>query len=118
AWLFVLGGIATAFGVPVPPLGAGLLSGLWFIAIGWFLNRTAKANYQQVRTRELLEDVPVFRLMRMDVPAVSPNLPVNTLVHDWIEGSNELTFPVIDNGQMVGLVALEDVRKVKRDSWE
>ena len=82
------------------------------------MNRTAKANYQQVRTRELLEDVPVFRLMRMDVPAVSPDLPVNTLVHDWIEGSDELTFPVIDNGQMVGLVALEDVRKVKRDSWE
>ena len=118
AWVFVLGGIAMSFGLPVPPFEAGLLSGLWFMFIGWFLNRTAKANYHQVLTRELLEDVPVFRLMRMDVPAVSPDLPVNTLVQDWIEGSDELTFPVIENGQMVGLVALEDVRKVKRDSWE
>ena len=118
AWLFVLCGIAMVFGVPVPPFAAGLLSGLWLMFIGWFLNRTAQANYQQVRTRELLEDVPVYRLMRMDVPAVSPDLPVNALVHDWIEGTDELTFPVIDKGQMVGLVALEDVRKVKRDSWE
>jgi hypothetical protein len=32
--------------------------------IGWFLNRTAQANHQQVRTG-LLEDVPVYRLMRL-----------------------------------------------------
>jgi Zn-dependent protease/CBS domain-containing protein len=118
AWLFVLSGIAMAIGIPVPPFGAGVLGGLWLMFIGWFLNRTAQANHRQVRTRELLEDVPVYRLMRMDVPSVSPELPVNTLVHDWIEGTDELTFPVIENGEMVGLVTLEDVHKVKRDSWE
>ena len=118
AWLFVLCGVVTAFGIPVPPFGAGLLSGMWLIFIGWFLNRSAQGHYHQARTRELLDDVPVYQLMRLDVPAVSPELPVNTLVHDWIEGTDELTFPVIDNGEMVGLVSLEDVHKVKRDSWE
>ena len=122
AWLFVLCGIALAFGLPVPlvvPLfGAGLVSGLSFMFIGWLLSRTARANFQEARTRELLQDVPVYRLMHLDVAAVSPDLAVNALVHDWIEGTDQLTFPVIDNGQMVGLVALEDVRKVKRDSWE
>ncbi|HEV8486164.1 MAG TPA: site-2 protease family protein [Blastocatellia bacterium] len=118
AWLFVLCGIAMIFGVPVPLFGAGLLGGMWLMFIGWFLSRTAQANYHEVRTRELLDDVPVYRLMRLDVPAVSPELPVNALVHDWIQGTDELTFPVIDKGQMVGVVALEDVHKVKRDSWE
>ena len=118
AWLFVLGGVAVAFGVPVPPFGSGVLSGLWLIFIGWFLHRSGQAHYHEVRTREILEDVPVYRLMRLDVSAVSPELPVNTLMHDWIEGTDELTFPVLDNGEMIGLVTLEDVHKVKRDSWE
>ena len=118
SWLFLLSGVAMAFGIPVPPFGAGLLNGMWLIFIGWFLYKSAQAHYHQARTSELLDDVPVYQLMRLDVPAVSPELPVTTLVHDWIEGTDELTFPVIDNGQMVGLVTLEDVHKVKRDSWE
>jgi Zn-dependent protease/predicted transcriptional regulator len=118
AWLFVLCGVAMAFGIPVPLFGAGLLSGMWLMFIGWFLHRSGQAHYHQVRTRELLDDVPVYQLMRMDVPAVSPELRVNMLVHDWMEGTDELTFPVIYNGEMIGVVTLEDVHKVKRDSWE
>jgi CBS domain-containing protein len=56
--------------------------------------------------------------MRLNVPAVSPDLTVSGLVYDWILGNDERAFPVVANGHLAGLVCLEDVRKLPRDAWE
>jgi Zn-dependent protease/predicted transcriptional regulator len=118
SWFFILAGIAMAIGIPFPVSGTGFISGLLMAFIGWLLNNAAQASYKQVLTKELLEDIPVYRLMRIDVPAVPPDLPVNVLVQDWIGGTDELSFPVIDHGNMLGFVAVEDIHKVKKDSWD
>jgi CBS domain-containing protein len=118
SWLFILAGIAMAIGIPFPIVGSGLISGLLLTFIGWLLNNAAQASYKQVLTKGLLEDIPVYRLMRIDVPVVPPDLPVNVLVQDWLGGTDELSFPVIDHGNMLGFVAVEDIHKVKKDSWD
>src|SRR5262245_41591885 len=76
-WLFIIAGAAMIFGVNLPFFGTGLVSGLWLIFIGWFLSSAARSSYQQSVVRDLLDDVPVFRLMRPrpDVPTVTPSLP-------------------------------------------
>src|SRR5690606_29192132 len=84
AWLFIIGGIAMAFGVRIPIFGTGLLNGLWLAFIGWFLNNAAVQGYQQVVVEDMLEGVPVARLMRPDAPTVSPEMPVSVLVDDFI----------------------------------
>lgn len=117
-WLFILIGIAMVFGVRVPIFGTGLVSGLWLVFIGWFLSDAAVTSYQQTIIRDLLEDVPVYRLMRADVPTVSPTLPISALVYDYVMGTDEHAFPVVENDQMIGLVCLEDIRRVPRDQWE
>jgi CBS domain-containing protein len=33
-------------------------------------------------------------------------------------GTDEHSFPVVDNGQLAGLVCLEDVRKVPKEEWD
>ncbi|GIV98111.1 MAG: peptidase M50 [Herpetosiphonaceae bacterium] len=117
AWIFIGSGIAMVFGVEVPFFGSGL-GGLWLAFIGWFLNSAAIQSYQQLVIQDLLEGVPVQRLMRQNVTAVPPDATVGALINDYLMGTDEQAFPVTDNEQLLGLVCLEDVRQVPRDAWE
>ncbi len=118
AWAFIIAGIAMVFGIQIPFFGTGLISGLWLAFIGWFLNNAASQSYRQVVVSDMLEGVPVSRLMRADIPSVSPDTSVGDLVYNHIMGTDERSFPVINNGILAGLVCLEDVRKVPRDQWD
>jgi Zn-dependent protease/CBS domain-containing protein len=118
AWLFIIAGMAMVFGTKIPFFGTGVINGLWLILIGWFLNVAASQSYQQVVIQDLLEDVPVTLLMRNNVPAVPPDMSVSNLVYKFIIGMGESAFPVVSGDRIVGLVSLEDVRKVPRDDWE
>jgi Zn-dependent protease/predicted transcriptional regulator len=118
AWLMIIGGISMAFGAQIPFFGTGLISGLWLAFIGWFLNSASVQSYQQVVVHDILEGVPVERMMRTDPPTCSPDCSVNRLVHEHIMGTDDQTFPVLDDGRLVGIVTLEDVRKVSRHAWD
>lgn len=117
AWLFIITGISMVFGIQIPILGTGLIAGLWLAFIGWFLNNAASQSYQQVVVQDLLEGVSVSRLMRSNAPTVDPGVPVSRLVYDYIMGTDERAFPVIEGERLVGLVCLEDVRKIPREEW-
>lgn len=117
-WLLIIAGIAMAFGATLPVLGTGFINGLWFAFIGWFLINAAAQSYQQVLIEDLLEGVPVTRLMHEPAPAVSPDMPVSTLVYDHIMRGEERAFPVLDGGHLIGMVYAEDVRKVDRRDWD
>jgi CBS domain-containing protein len=102
----------------LPIFGTGLFSGLWLILIGWFLNSAAVSSYRQTVVRDLLEAVPVFRLMRLNVPTVTPTLPISHLVYDYVMGADERAFPVMEEDRLVGMVCVEDIRKVPREDWD
>jgi Zn-dependent protease/predicted transcriptional regulator len=118
AWLFILAGIAMVFGAQVPLLGTGLINGLWLAFIGWFLSNAATRSYRHVVIQDILADVPVSRIMRRNPPVVPPDITVGTLVHEHVMGSDDYGFPVLQDGTLVGLVTLEDVRGVNRSQWE
>ena len=118
AWLLIFSGIAMTFGARIPLLGTGLSDGLWLAFIGWFLHNAAVQSYQQLMIRDILEDVPVAELMRKTPPIVSPTSTVATLVHNYVMENDDYAFPVMEDGQLQGLVTLDDVRAVTRDAWE
>jgi len=118
AWLMIIGGISMAFGAQIPFFGTGLTSGLWLAFIGWFLNSASVQSYQQVVVHDILEGVAVERMMRTDPPTCLPDCSVNRLVHEHIMRTDDQAFPVLDDGRLVGLVTLEDVRKVSRHAWD
>jgi CBS domain-containing protein len=117
AWLLIITGLAMIFGVQIPILGGGFIGGLWLAFIGWFLHSGAVASYHQVVIQDILEDVPVARIMRSDPPSVQPGITVESLVHDDIMHKDDHAFPVIDDERLVGLVTLEDVRSIPRAAW-
>jgi CBS domain-containing protein len=45
-------------------------------------------------------------------------LTVSHLVYDYLIGTDERAFPVMEEDRLVGLVCLEDVRKVQREAWD
>jgi Zn-dependent protease/CBS domain-containing protein len=119
AWLMILGGIGMVFGVSIPFFGTGLVGGVWLAFIGWFLSNAASQSYRQVVINDMLDDVPVARLMRRDPPLASPDATVSALVYERIMGSDDYGFPVVDGGgALVGVVTLQDVRGVPRQAWD
>jgi Zn-dependent protease/predicted transcriptional regulator len=118
AWLFILAGIMMIFGAQIPLLGEGFINGLWLAFIGWFLNSAAAQSYQQVVVQDLLHGVPVARLMRPNPPTVSSTISISSLVHDYVMGTDDYAFPVVDDGRLVGIVTLADVRPVPRHAWD
>ncbi len=118
AWIFIIMGIAMVFGARVPFFGAGFVNGLWLAFIGWFLNSAAVQSYQRVVVQDVLGGVKVSRVMRRDPPTVSAGATLSQLVDDHVMQTDDYAFPVLDNGQFVGLVTLEDVRSTPRSDWD
>ncbi len=116
-WLMILAGVAMIFGAHIPFFGTGLVSGLWLIFIGWFLSSAASQSYRQLVIHHILEGVPVNRIMRTDIPTASPYMTIEDLVRLLLINSDERSFPVVEDGKLVGLVCIEDLKKVAREEW-
>jgi Zn-dependent protease/predicted transcriptional regulator len=117
AWLLIAAGAAMMLGLRVPVFGTGLLPGLWLAFIGWFLNNAALISYRQLLVREVLEDVPVSRLMQSRYTTISPDISVDAFVHDHLLGSEQRAFPVFDDKRFIGMICLQDIRGISREDW-
>lgn len=65
--------------------------------------------------REALENVPIAWLMQTRLITVEPDLRVTTAVEGHLMPGGRRAFPVLDNGRFVGIVCLQDIRKVDWD---
>jgi Zn-dependent protease len=118
AWFLMALGVGMLFGLWVPFFGTGALQGLWFLLIGWFLNNAARASYQQLLVRSAFEDVTVADVMRRQVQVLAPEITIEQLVRDYFMQSDQQVFPVAgSDGQLLGLVELEQVRAVPPAQW-
>jgi Zn-dependent protease len=114
SWIMIVSGIAMVFGATVPFFGSGTVNGLWLAFIGWFLNNSATQSYRRVVINDVLEDVPVQRMMRTGPPTVPADISVESVIDDHVMRTDEQSFPVMEGERLVGLVTLEDVRGVSR----
>ena len=110
SYLFMLGGFVVIF------LGS-LISGIWFILIGWFLRNGAESSLRQTIVSEALAGVAVSDIMTQDVHTVEPDIPLKDIVDDYFSKYKHGGFPVAKNSSLLGLVTIEDVRKVPKEKW-
>lgn len=113
--LLIAAGIAMVLGMTVPIFGRGAISGLWLMLIGWFLHNAAITSYRQLLAQRSLAGVPVSRLMLADVATVDPDLPVSTLIDDYLIARGQGSFPVVRGDRLMGLVGFEQVRQLPAD---
>lgn len=86
------------------------IAGIWWFLIGVFVRAAAVGGLQQQVVREALADEPVRRFMRRDPIAVSPDLPLERLIDEYFYRYYYKSFPVAENGRLVGCVSVEAVR--------
>jgi Zn-dependent protease/CBS domain-containing protein len=111
AFLFIGAGIYYIF------VEGDIVSGIWIGFVGWFLNSAAESTRRQVEVQERFRGVAVGSVMTPDPPVVSPALPVRALVDEYILRRGLRAFPVAQDGQIVGLVTLSDVKHMPESEW-
>ena len=94
-----------------------LLSGIWLIFIGFFLQEAADTSYRQVVLKKILSGLRVEQFISKNVITVPANTTLEALVNDYIFNYRHHSFPVIKDDQLLGLVTFHDVKEVSRDKW-
>lgn len=117
AALLMLSGAMMTFGVEFPVLGGGLLNGVWLVLIGWFLGGAARSGYRELLVREVLQELPVSRLLNTRVDTVTPELSVEHFVRERVLRGGQRCFPVVTGERLQGLVSLTDLRKLGPKQW-
>jgi Zn-dependent protease/predicted transcriptional regulator len=113
AFLLIFGGFYIVF-----VERAYWVNGLWFVFIGIFLQQVAAAGYENVVMHLTLSGVKVADVMTPDVVTVEATTMLDDLVNNYFMRYKHNKFPVVEDGAVIGVVALRDVQSVPRDSWD
>lgn len=82
--------------------------------------RRTLSHLQRPRATAGLEAMlrrPVASLMTVDVVAVPPETSVAAFIADFVVGYRRKSFPVVDSGRLVGMIALTDVQQLAEEEW-
>ncbi len=92
----------------------GSFSGAWLAFIGWFLLQAAGAEARYVATEAALNGLRVRDLMVRDPVTVDADLTVGQFMDDVAWSRRFTTYPVIDAGRPIGLLAFSSVAARRR----
>ena len=85
---------------------------LWFALIGWFLISAATAENQQAAVQSELRTVTVRQIMTADPATVPASTTVAQFFNDFLPWHRHSAFPVVADGQTVGLVTVHRASQV------
>lgn len=109
---------AFLIGLALLELFAGaVVSAIWTGILGLFLRGVAKASYQQVIVRKILEGEPVRRFMTENPVTVAPDLPLDRFIEDYLYRHHHKCYPVVADGALCGVVGTRDLRGIERAGW-
>ncbi|MBN1355677.1 site-2 protease family protein [bacterium] len=98
-------------------LSGFMFGGIWFVFIGFFLMHATESNYKMLMLKRGLTGMKVENLMVRNVNSVSPGMPVHELIDAYILKKRHHSFPVLENGNPIGIVTLHDVKEIPREEW-
>ena len=105
--------VLIAFGVymAVAPTFRAYFMGLWSVLVGIFLLSAANSVVRSAREPATVRDA-------MSPPvSVAPDLPLNRFVDEVLPLHRFTSFPVADNRRLLGILSLEDLKKIPRERW-
>jgi CBS domain-containing protein len=92
-------------------------NGGWLMFIGAFLFGAAWSTRRQVSLRSALSSASVRDVMIRAVVTIPPHLTLQTAVEEFFVAYGYGGFPVSDEGQIVGLIGVEDVQAIPQALW-
>jgi Zn-dependent protease len=110
-YLFVAAGVALiVFASPV--------TGIWLAFVGWFLLQAAGAEDRYVAAREALGGLRVRDVMARDPVTTPAGITLGQFMDDVAWSRPYTTYPVTENGEVVGLLQFRRVAEVPRAEWD
>jgi Zn-dependent protease len=106
-----------AFGIVMLIL-YGAFSGAWLAFLGWFLLQAARAEARYVATEEALDGLRVRDLMVRDPVTVDADLTVGEFMDKIAWSRRFTTYPVLEGGRPIGLLAFGSVAAIPRAEWD
>ncbi len=95
---------------------AGLLSGIWLILMGSFLNSSAKQSYVQTKNDVILDRIGARDMLKVPFIGIPINKDLNLAISEYFIPYKKSYFPVIQNDEIVGIIYFKDIRKIP--IWE
>jgi CBS domain-containing protein len=96
----------------------GSFSGAWLAFIGWFLLQAATAEARYIATEAALHGLRVRDLMVRDPVTVDGDLTVGQFMDEVARSHRFTTYPVVDGGRPIGLLAFGSVAALPRSDWD
>jgi Zn-dependent protease/CBS domain-containing protein len=109
-WIMIVGGVFWA-------LTDNVMSGVWLVFIGWFLNSAAEASKREVELRAIWLNVRVASVMNDRPETIGGNSNVEALVNDIYVKKGVRSAPVVEDGKLLGIVTLADIKKLAPGVW-
>jgi Zn-dependent protease/predicted transcriptional regulator len=96
----------------------GSFSGAWLAFIGWFLLQAATAEDRYAMVSDTLGDLRVRDLMVRDPVTVDADASLGQFMDDVAWSRRYTSYPVVDNGRVVGLLTFRRVAETPRSEWD
>lgn len=116
-------GVGELFGYLLMLIGVFLLltgfvfNGVWLLFIGWFLLGAAKAEAGNLQLETILGKLTARDVMHEGFSTVQPGIPIQDVVDDHMLGHGERAVVVANDGAVLGILSVNDVRRAPRDQW-
>jgi Zn-dependent protease/predicted transcriptional regulator len=91
------------------------VDGIWVMVLGWFIRSGAETSLKQTLVGEALLGVSVGNIMTREVLTVPPEITVQQLVSDYLLVHRHGGYPVVKNGEVLGVITLQCVRAVPKE---
>jgi Zn-dependent protease/CBS domain-containing protein len=98
-------------------ISVSFINGLWIAFLGWFLNSSADASRKEVALRERLSHIKVRELINLNIATIEPETTVQDMVTNIFRKQHGRAVPVCQDGKVVGIATITDVKKVPQDKW-
>jgi CBS domain-containing protein len=92
----------------------GLFYNFWFMLIAFFIYIGASEEEKSTEINVILEGVKIKDIMSKEVQTVTSGMSIEELV-EYIFRFKHMGYPVVDGGQLKGIVTFTDVQKVPRE---
>jgi Zn-dependent protease/CBS domain-containing protein len=120
---WVASAVGRAFGFLLIGLGVfmlivqGTFSGAWLAFVGWFLLQAATSEARYVATKQALDGLRVRDLMIRQPVTVDADVSLGQFMDDVAWSHRYTTYPVLEQGHPIGLLAFRSVAEVPRSEW-
>lgn len=95
-----------------------LLGGLWLAFIGWFLQGAASSSQMEYEMDKLLGNVEVRQIMEPNPETVTPDLDVNSLLHEHFIQKGKRAMPVMEDDRLIGIVTMTDTQRLGQEDLQ